>query len=451
MTAGCVPKLTHPMYGYAKQDKNEIITVRVSEKINYFTEISTKNYYDILTGNFQSFDSLTAPEDQLRCNEKACHMSGTLYVRPENGEISVAYDIRGDYTKAGFGYHYLYLTFLGSDTVEVTAKVSNINDKEGTNSYTYGTEIKGVGRAVDVFHVAQFDFANPLSIKAQTGTGWFPSEEGIHVVYTIKHKNTADNFINEPIGISSIKTIACKAELHKADNVLISCLESFTHDVSLGASDARCFGSGYDPSSTEITTEISGATRSLNDFWLNPLESRGNIVMAGIPTTTVFTIKPTKVNGTDYGYIELSDLYPYCNSVVLSLGEGCNGIYLEPLQVPKVTPVDVNEFIAVSDTKAEDFGYVYVNKKYIGQQVLVTYDAEREVEHYVADEDRLDSFEAEFIVPRVATNGKREFLKFYGIITSHSEEYNTSDEVNLSLSVTFKRRDGKFYDRFVLV
>lgn len=42
MTQGCMPKLTHPMYGYAKQNKNEIIGVRVSEKINYYTELSTK-------------------------------------------------------------------------------------------------------------------------------------------------------------------------------------------------------------------------------------------------------------------------------------------------------------------------------------------------------------------------------------------------------------------------
>ena len=92
---------------------------------------------------------------------------------------------------------------------------------------------------------------------------------------------------------------------------------------------------------------------------------------------------------------------------------------------------------------------MYVNKKYINREVLVTYDAEKEVEHFEANEDRLDSFEAEFTVPLVATNGKREYLRFYGIITSHSEEFNNSDEVNLSLEVTFVRRNGKFYDRYV--
>ena len=96
---------------------------------------------------------------------------------------------------------------------------------------------------------------------------------------------------------------------------------------------------------------FSGATRSLNDFWLNPLESKGGTIVAGIPTTRVFTVKGKTVNGTEYGYIELADLYPTCNSVIISLGENCNGVYLEPLQVPSVTPVDPNEFVAISNVR----------------------------------------------------------------------------------------------------
>lgn len=449
---GCMPKLTHPMYGYGKQDKNSIVTVRVSDKINYLTELSTKNYQNIKKGTYLNFDSLLLPDDLIRCNEKRCHMSGTLFVTPaENGVVEVSYAIRGDYSRAVFGYHYLYLTYLGNGDKEVYATVSDINDREHTNSYTYKTVVNGTGEAVDSFSIAQFDFANPLSISSQSGTGWRGSSEGVFITYKVVEPNSESTFLTEPIGISSIKTIACKAELHKSDNVLISCIESFSHDVSVGATDARCFGSGYDPESVEVTTSIAGTTRSYNDFWLNPLESKGSKTIAGIPITKVFRVKSKTIGGTEYGYIEMSDLFPQCNSVIVSLGKGCNGTYLEPLQVPQVTPVDVTEFIAISNPHASDFGFAYVNKKYIGQEVLVTYDAETEVTHYVANEDRLDSFEAEFIVPRVSTVGKVEYLKFYGIITSHSQEFTSSEEVSLSLEVTFVRRDGKFYERLIPV
>lgn len=448
---GCTPKLTHPMYGYSKQDKNNVITVRVSDKINYLTELSTKNYQNITKGTFQSFDSLTLPEDLIRCNEKRCHMSGTLYIKPDGeGVVEASYAIRGDYSQAVFGYHYLYLTYLGEGKREVFVTVSDIRDRAQTNAYTYKTEVTGTGNAIDSFSIAQFDFADPMTITSQNGEGWKGSSEGVFVTYKIVNPDAQDTFLTEPVGISSIKTIACKSELHKSDNVLISCIESFSQEVSVDASDARCFGSGYDPESIEVTTSISGTTRSHNDFWLNPLESKGEKTVAGVPVTRVFKVKAKTVNGTEYGYFEMSDLYPQCNSVIISLGEGCNGMYLEPLQVPQVTPVDTSEFVAISNANAHDFGFAYVNKKYIGQDVLVTYDAETEVTHFVADDSRLNSFEAEFIIPRVSTTGKREYLKFYGIITSHSQEMTSSEEVALSMDVTFVRRDGKFYERFIV-
>lgn len=449
--AGCMPRLSHPMYGFGKQNKDNVITVRVSDKINYLTERSTKNYLEITDGSLDTFDAITFPQDLIRCNESRCHMTGTLYLNPASGKVGAKYSLKGDYSKAVFGYHYLYITYMGNDTLVVKAKVSDITDTTQENSYTYETTVNHYGTGLNDFTVAQFDFANPTRITSQTGSGWKPSAKGILVTYTIEHSDINDMYVAEPIGISSIKTIACKDELHKSDNVLLSCLESFNHDVSISATDARCFGSGYDPESVEVTTTIVGTTRSHNDWWLNPLESKGVMTVAGIPTTRTFQIESTIINGTEYGVFELSDLYPQCNSVIVSLGKGCDGIYLEPMQAPSVAPVDIYEFISISNKQAKDFGFVYVNKKYIGETVLVTYDAETEVQHFVATEDKLNSFEAEFIIPRRLNQSQNiEYIKFYGIITNNSQEFTNTEEVKLNLEVTFVRRDGKFYDRFVV-
>lgn len=448
---GCLPTMTHPLYGYGKQEKNQIIEVRVSEKINYLTERSTKNYLAITQGTLFTFDSIALPDDLIRCNEQRCHMTGTLYITPTDGVVGAKYRLKGDYSKAVFGYNYLYLTYLGNDTLVVTAKVSDYDDINQENSYTFTTEVNHFGNGIDDYTVAQFDFSDPTRIQSQTGNGWIPSSNGVTITYTVTHKNKADTYVNELIGLSSIKTIACKDELHKADNVLLSCIESFNHNTSVGATDARCFGSGYDPDSVEVTTSIVATTRSHNDWLLNPLEHRGDKLVTGIPSTRTFTVGSKEVNGVEYGYFELSDLYPQCNSVIISLGANCDGVYLEPLQAPVVTPVDVYEFIAISNLHAGDFGSVYVNKKYIGQQVLVTYDVETEVAHIVGDDSKLDSFEAEFIVPRQRNNSREiEYLKFYGIVTSHSEEFTTTEETKLTLEVTFVRRNGRFYDRYIV-
>lgn len=84
---GCLPTMTHPLYGYGKQEKNEIIEVRVSEKINYLTERSTKNYLAITQGTLFTFDAIALPDDLIRCNEQRCHMTGTLYITPNDGVV----------------------------------------------------------------------------------------------------------------------------------------------------------------------------------------------------------------------------------------------------------------------------------------------------------------------------------------------------------------------------
>lgn len=486
----CNPKLSHPMYGYGKQDKSNVVIARVSEGINYLTEKSTRNYSAITKGTLGFFDPTLLPPDMIRCNEAKCHMSGTLWITPNqasNSDLSVGvgakYQIRGDYTAAAFGMHYLYLTYMGNDTLKVTAKVSDYEDYNQVNSYSFTDFVKHNTFNANDFVVAQFDFADPSKITSQTGSGWQPGTRGITVTYTIEHvggtggtaiyryigSGTASEdegkpfeelyqlmetvnpaLLAEPIGISSIKTICSREELHKADNVLLSCLTSIAPSTSVDATDARCFGAGYDPDSISIEYAIEATTRSANDWWINPLERRGDKTIAGIPTTREFVVEEKTVNGKTFGYFELSDLYAGCNSVIVSIGEDCRGYYLEPLSTPRITDVAQEEFITLYNPN-DDFGGTYLNKNHIGKTVLVTYDAEREVEHIIADDSKLNSFEVEFIVPVTGqTNNKQEWIRFYALITEHSVEYNTTDEASLSLTAQVIRRNGRFYDKYIV-
>lgn len=446
----CNPKLTHPMHGYSRQDKTTYINIRVSEGINYLTEQSTNRKFDITHGSYGFFDPKLTPPDMIRCNEVKCHMSGTLWVTPNSGQIKVKYQIRGDYTAAAFGLHYLYITYLGNDELEVTAKVSAYDDYEQTNSYSFKDAVKHNTFNVNDFVIAQFDFADPTKITAQTGTGWTPSNKGITIEYTIAHKNLQDTFVAERIGISSIKTICSREELHKADNVLVSCLSSIAPDISIDATDARCFGSAYDPDSTSIEWGFEGGMRSNNDWWINPLERRGDKTIAGIPTTREFVVEEKVVNGKTFGYFELSDLYAGCNSVIISIGEDCRGYYLEPLTTPRITDVSPDEFITLYNPN-DDYGGTYLSKEHIGKTVLVTYDAEQEVQHIVADDSKMNSFEAEFIFPITGQNNQKvEWYRFYALITEHSVEYSTTEEASLSLTARVVRRNGRFYDKFIV-
>lgn len=456
---GCTPKLSHPTYGYGTQNKNDIVLARVSESIDYLVEHNAKNYYQINEGSIDGFDPTILPADLLRCNESKCHMTGTLWLSPKANESedgvdprfyltsSIDYALRADFTSATFGYLYFYLDYTSPKAAEIEVTVADIDDTNFTNSYTYKVTLpvkKSLG-----FDIIQVAFGDHNTIASQTGTGWVPSDRGIRVRLHFGYDRVGDAVL--PIGLSSLKVICDKAELHKADNVILSCLQSIQPNLSVDATDASCFGQQYDKDSASVEFSIEARTRSRNDFWLNPFERKGDKLVAPIPKTIVKTITEYKApDGTVYGNFRLPDLAESCNSVIVSLGQECEGTYLEPLQAPTLTTVDETEFVSIYQPSSPQFGEVFTNKRHIGRKVLVTYDAETEVDHFVASADKLDSFEVEFIVPITQNGGTKEFVKFYALVTEHSMELTPTDEASLSLTLQVVRKNGKFYDRFRL-
>lgn len=473
---GCAPKLSHPTYGYGIQNKNDIVIARVSEGIDYLVEYNSKNYYVIDNGTLQMFDPTTLPPDLVRCNESKCHMTGTLWVTPEVGATvendekslylnnAVQYAIRGDFTTATFGYLFFYLDYMTEKFAQIDVTIADIDDYDFENSYTYRI-LKNKEKMYPGFEVMQVAFGDHTQITSQTGNGWTPSDRGIRIKIDVKttrpiatdpdKRNDINSYAGTTVGLSSLKVICDKSELHKSDNVILSCLQSIQPDISVDATDASCFGQQYDKDSASVEFSIEARTRSKNDFWINPFERKGDQLIAAIPKTVVKTIEEVEIVNGDkkevYGRFRLPDLAEGCNSIIVSLGQECEGIYLEPLQAPSVTPVDETEFVAIYRPKEDDFGVVYVNKRHIDKKVLVTYDAETEVDHFVADAEKLDSFETEFIVPITQNNGIKEYVKFYALVTEHSTEFTPTDEASLSLTLQVVRKNGKFYDRFRLV
>lgn len=451
-TGTCGTKLTQPKYAIGKQVKDREIHVYVSEDINYLKEITTNERTKMVTKGKEMFFNETAiPKDSIDCRSDLCHMSGSLVVTPEDGEVKVKYQVRGDFTKALFGYSFIHLGFLGRGKVDVEAKVSDYDDYEQTNAYIYKDTVQSKTGIPTDFTVAQHGFGDMHIIKEQVGNGWTPSSHGITVEYTVKFQDKTLPESSKPIYLSSIKFICSKDELKKADVVILSCLDSFSFDQSVDATDARCLNSGYDKDSADVEVEITATKRTPNDNMLNPFEGRGVSTVYGVPVTKSFTIKEKEVNGAKFGYIELSDLYAECNSVYISLGDNCLNYHFTPVQAPKLTTLDTQETVTIYNQN-DDYGTTYFHRDHIGQDVLVSYLVEEEALVYSGGDRKMDTFLARFLVPiENFDNNKKSFYEFYGIITDIKQEFNNSDEVELDISIKVRRyKDGDFYKRIVI-
>lgn len=442
--ANCFVDMAHPMRGYNAQDKNNVITVSVTEEIRPCVRWTTQRYYLIDHGTKPLYVRKDVPEDQINCNPLKCLNTGTLYLVPsEEKKVSVRYRIRANADDFALGFNFIYLKLPKAGDYKLKVTVSDYSDKLPTNAYiyTYNFHMASPG-----YSLRTIDFADS-TVVTQFGTGWTPSDQGVNITYGISYEGS-DEFTGQ-IGLSTGMIVDDRAELRKFSNVLLSCLTSFTHNVSVPATDARCFGSQYNKDDIEITKDITATTTSCNDYWLNPLQSMSRKLTSGVPVTDEFTVFEKKVNGKKYGSFVLPDLYyGECNTITIS-SDRCECTYLSNLPTSAGLELEDDEFILLSqEHMGSDRGTVLVNPMYIGEKLLVTYNAERNVELIVANDKRLNKTHTRVIQEVLDTRGRKEYYVFNNVlITENSREFVTDSEVTLSLSLTVSRDDnGNFYE-----
>ena len=439
----CNVDMSHPMYGYNTQDKDSQITVSITEDIKPCVRWKANKQTAIPKGSLVQYVRKDVPVDQINCNPSRCMNTGTLYIAPVNKVVKVQYQVRSVANDFALGFNMIYLNLSQVGQYELKVAVSDFFDTTQQNSYVYTYTFDN---HTPGYVLRTIDFAD-THVMTQTGTGWKVSDRGINISYQVTYKG--DGVGTAQIGFSTPMIVNDRSELRKFSNVLLSCLTSFTHNVSVPASDARCFGRAYDPSQVEITKEITATTTSCNDYWLNPLQSMSKKMTSGVPVTDVFTVEEYTVDGKRYGSFVIPDLYyEDCNTIIIS-SDRCDCTYLSMLPTSAGVALEDDEFIALTAENAGvERGTVLVNPMYIGEKLLVTYNGERDVELIVANDNRLRN--TKFRVTQMVENtrGIKEYYVFNNVlVTELSRDYVTEGEITLSLSFTVSRdENGNFYE-----
>lgn len=439
----CNVDMSHPMYGYNTQDKDSQITVSITEDIKPCVRWKANKQTAIPVGTLVQYVRKDVPVDQINCNSSRCMNTGTLYVMPNEAKTAkVQYQVRSVANDFALGFNMIYLKLSQLGRYELKVAVSDFFDTTQENSYVYTHKFTN---NTPGYVLRTIDFAD-TRVMTQTGTGWKVSDRGVNISYQVTYKGDQEG---AQVGFSTPMIVNDRSELRKFSNVLLSCLTSFTHNVSVPASDARCFGRAYDPSQIEITKEITATTTSCNDYWLNPLQSMSKKMTSGVPVTDTFPVEEVTVDGKRYGSFIIPDLYyEDCNTIIIS-SDRCDCTYLSMLPTSAGVELEDDEFIALTTESAGvERGTVLVNPMYINEKLLVTYNGERDVELIVANDKRLRN--TKFRVTQMVENtrGIKEYYVFNNVlVTELSRDYVTEGEITLSLSFTVSRdENGNFYE-----
>ncbi|MBL1227992.1 hypothetical protein IW492_01950 [Enterococcus sp. BWB1-3] len=423
--------------GMKTLDKLVEVDFAVLADIDSCVKVNTKNYIDY-TGTSATFNTYNVPEDMFNCLAEGCKNSGTLTVTNGVGAVSGAsFAVAADATEfvAGVITHYVHVPAAG--TYELALTVSDIADKGQTNADVYQ---KTIIAAAEGFYPVVVDLSKLP--EEQKGTGWSATESGI----IVHIEATPEETVLSTIGFSSIYVYNSIEDFEVNDVVKIGCLDEFTGDLTVDPVEASCFGGGYDATSIAIERTLTGKSVSANYWKLNPLMSKGSQTTGWLIQTTEKTVAETVIDGVSYGSIQLPDMnMEECAFTTAAMADSCNitDALLSRVNTPVVVDINEKQFIVL------EAGKILFHSSLIGKELVVSYPKKVDVEHFVGNEDSLDSRRVRMSFTQEQTDGvKQNYVYNNVLITSFPGTVN-KEETTFSFTISVQRdKNGNFFEMY---
>ena len=412
--------------------------------IDSCVKVNTKNYIDY-TGESATFNTYNVPEDMFNCLAEGCKNTGTLTVTNGVGSPSAAsFAVTADATEfvAGVITHYVHLPAAG--TYELALGISDIANQSQSNAYVYKKTIVAKSEG---FYPVVVDLSKVPD--EQVGTGWTATESGIIIHIEV----TPEETILGNIGFSSIYVYNSIEDFEVNDVVKIGCLDEFTGDLTVDPVEASCFGGGYDATSIAIERTLTGKSVTSNYWKLNPLMSKGNQTTGWVIQTTEKTVAETVIDGVSYGYVQLPDMnMEECAFTTASIADSCNitDSLLSRVNTPVVVDINEKQFIVLDGSaSALDAGKILFHASLIGKELVVSYPKKVDVEHFVGNEDSLDTRRVRMSFTQEQTDGvKQNYVYNNVLITSFPGTVN-KEETTFSFTISVQRdKNGNFFEMY---
>ncbi|MGL4695179.1 hypothetical protein [Enterococcus larvae] len=414
--------------------------------IDSCVKVNTKNYISY-AGTTATFNAYKTPQDMFNCLAEGCKNSGTLTVTNAVGlESGASFAVNADATEFVAGVITFYIHFPTAGTYNLKSTISDLTEPNQTNAYVYSKEITVQAEG---FYPIVLDLSKVPD--EQKGTGWTASEVGIILNLEV---TPADDTIIPTIGFSSIYVYDSIEDFEVNDVVKIGCIDEFSGDLTVDATDASCFGGGYDPTSIAIERTLTGKSATANYWKLNPLMSRGSQSIGWVIQTTEREVSTTIIDGTEYGYVQLADMnMDECSFTLATMSDNCNvtDSMLNRVNTPVVVDLNEKQFIVLdgTTTTAVDAGKLLFHPSLVGQKVVISYPKQVDAEHFVGNEDALEERRVRMSFTQEQTDGiKLNYVYNNVLITSFPGTVN-NEETSFDFTISVQRdKNGNFYEMF---
>lgn len=417
-----IPKLTK---------EHSEVSFTILHDLDNCRRINTK---DQLLEDKGTYNKYLVPKNQFECLGEGCVNTGTFIMDAAASPAQVKFYAKFDMTEVANGAITFYVYDLNKAAHSLTVLIGEAEAL--TNADSYAVSVAAGDYDEEGFAPVIIDLtATPTDV----GNGWTPNQTGAYI--SIAPDAAA------AIGISSISLFESMEDFATIDVVKVGCLSSVGGTLDPSLIESACNKAKYNDQMGGLSFNVTGRNATPNYWKLNPMAGKGKAAKGFIIATVEKTI------GQD-NTVTLADLYQdECRFISVQLKNACDAWETEltqifaPVGMTNLAP-DHYQVIKQADGSTK----LKFAAGLAGQDILVSYPREADVDETVVNTDFLNSTHVSMAVP-VCEEGRVMRMLVFNNVYITSFPYSLSEnDTDFSFSINIQPdRGGDYFHNYKIL
>lgn len=390
------------------------------------------NAKDQLLEGKGTYNKYLVPKNRFECLGEGCVNTGTFLIAADAATKEVEYYAKFDMTEVASGAvtFYVYDANKAARTLTVL-----IGEAQGlANADQYSVSIAATDYDEDGFAPVIIDLSQT---PTDVGNGWTPNEIGAYIKISA----------SDAFGVSSISLFESMEDFATIDVVKVGCLSSVGGTLDPSLIESACNKAKYNDQMGGLSFNVTGRNATPNYWKLNPMAGKGKAAKGFIIATVEKTI------GND-NTVTLADLYQdECRFISVQLKNACDAWETEltqifaPVGMTNLAP-DHYQVIKQADGSTK----LKFAAGLAGQDILVSYPREADVDETVVNTDFLNSTHVSMAVP-VCEEGRVMRMLVFNNVYITSFPYSLSEnDTDFSFSINIQPdRGGDYFHNYKIL
>lgn len=417
-----IPKLTK---------EHSEVSFTILHDLDNCRRINAKDYINEPVAEYYKF---RIPKNYFECLGEGCVNTGTAHLNEYSGEaVYLDYFARFDMTEVAAGAVTFYVFSPFNDARTITFKISDASTFANADVYTVSVAASNY----DADHFAPVIIDLSATPDSEEGTGWTPTANGAYIRISGDGK----------FGVSSIAFYESIEDFATVDVVKVGCLSSVGGTLDPTLIESACNKAKFNDQMGGLSFNVTGRSATPNYWKLNPMAGKGKAAKG-------FTIATVEKMVGAGGIVTLADLYQEeCRFISVQLKDACDAweTELTQLYVP-------NQNIAIAQDhyqvlkQADGSTNLRFATALVGQEVLISYPREADVDETVINTDNLNTVHVSMAVPVCEQERVVRMLVFNNVYITSFPYTMSENDTDFSFSINIQPdRGGDYFHNYKIL